>query len=220
MSDKYSIKAALESTETTATVLHAILFTKYGEAFYDWDTITIAMEVSDDYQAEASSETMNRIAALQLLMVNDAFFTRLDAFMGIANTLASGEPFFAVFDPMTVEEAAWGIAEAALNREMQPFSYAIKRFLKVILSEEGYTSEYPDFFDVVFAADKTGDADLIAEQVRVADSNPNTDNINNYIDEQLTDMVYQFDQIPSLADIDDALLASSRSTLVETLGDD
>jgi len=217
MSEQYSVKEALESTETCATVLHAILRNKYGDDVYEWDPITITMEVADDYGAEMSSQSVNRFAALQLIMVNDAFFQRLDAFMGICNTLSTGDPFFGVFDPVTVEEAAWAITECALNREMLPFSYTIKKFLKVILADEGYGTDYPEMFDAVFAADTPEEAEDIRAQVRQADLNPNTDNINEYIDEELTDMVHQFDKVPAIARIDDILLASDSRTLVETL---
>lgn len=217
MSEKYSVKEALESTETTATVLHAILRNQYGDEVYEWDPITVALEVSDDFGAEMSSESISRFSAMQLIMVNNAFFQRLDAFMGVCNTLGTGDPFFNVFDPVTVEEAAWAITECALNREMLPFSYTIKKFLKIILAEEGYGTDYPDIFDAVFEADTPQEAKAIREQIRESDDNPNTANINAYIDDELTDMVHQFNKIPSIARIDDILLASDTETLVGAL---
>lgn len=218
MSEKYSIRDALESDQTKATVLHAILRNKYGEEWYDWDLATIALEVQDDFQAELSSSAGNRIGALQLLMTSDAFFKRLDAFMAIADAMATGEPFFDVFDPLTFQEAAWAIAEAALNREMLPFGYPIKHYLKLVLAEGGYAGDYPDLFDAVFSADTVDEAAAIRAEVAAVDNNPNTNVLNAYIDDELADIVYQLDAIPSLENIDNILLASEDATLVDALG--
>ena len=57
MSEQYSIREALESTETKATVLHAILRQQYGEPVYEWDLATTVMEVAADFTAEMSSES-------------------------------------------------------------------------------------------------------------------------------------------------------------------
>lgn len=214
MSDAYSIREALESTETKATVLHAILRKQYGDDVYDWDMATIAMEVMDDFKAEISAESANRWAALQLAMTTDAFFTRLDAFLAIANTLSSGEPFFSMFDPVTTEEAAWAIAEMSLNRESLPFSYAIRQYLKALLKQDGYGDTYPDVFKAVLAPETPERAH---EEVREIIRTQNADVVDTLIDEELADMVMQFDKIPSLNGVDDLLLENAESTLVETL---
>jgi hypothetical protein len=215
--DEYAIKEALESTETKATVLHAILRNKYGEGAYEWDLATIAMEVADDYKAEISSESANRWAAMQLVMTNNAFFQRLDAFLAVCNAVASGEPFFGVFDPVTTEEAAWTIAEVSLNREMLPFSYAIKHYLKTLLAADGYGDDYPAIFDAVLADEQTDAEQTVREQVGTAFRSPNEDVVEQLIDDELADMVVQFNRIPSLAGIDNLLLASTDKTLVEAL---
>ena len=215
MSDTYSIRDALESTETKGTVLHAILRKQYGDDAYEWDLATIAMEVSDDFGASISSESANRWAAMQIVMTTDAFFTRLDAFMTICNVLASGEPFFDMFDPVTTEEAAWAIAEVALNREMLPFSSAIKRFLKLLLKYDGYGDAYPEIFDTVFEADTPEQATAVRRQV--TQRKENEDVIDELIDEELADLVMQFDKIPSLQGVDNLLLSDSGNTLVESL---
>ena len=213
MREQYSIKEALESTETKMTVLHAILRNQYGEEFYAWDPSTIALEVRDDFQADMSAETVNRTAALQVVMTNNAFFQRMDAFMGICNTLGSGAPFFSVFDPVTVEEAAWTLAEVALNREMLPFSPTIKKFVEAVLTEEGYgAGDHPEFFDPVFE-----DTLESRKAVSEARANPNSDSINQLINEELRDMIYQFNKIPSIEGVDGLLLAGDDRTLVESL---
>lgn len=217
MADTAEIKKALESTETKATVLHAILLQQYGTEFYDWDLTTIALEVQSDFKAELSTESADRIAALQIVMTTSAFFDRLDAFMAVCGSLTDGEPLFNVFAPIETEEIAWTIAEVALNREMLPFSYAIKQYLKLQLQNDGYTIDFPDLFDAVLEADTKAEAQEIRKEVRVADENPNTSVLNTLIDEELGDMVAQFDRIPSLKGVDNLLRSSDSRTLVESL---
>ena len=113
---------------------------------------------------------------------------------------------------MTVEEAAWAITEVSLNRELRPFSYPIRQFLKMILKKDGYTPEtWPSVFSEVFE-DKPEARD-IREELGALD---NRDKIEGYIDEQLTDLVYQFNQIPSLRELDDILLRRSMDEFVST----
>ena len=206
-------KEALESTETLATVTHAILLKQYGEQVYDWDPVTIAMEVRDDFRAEISTPSMDRWCAMQIVMGSDAFFKRLDAFMNICNTLATGEPFFGVFDPVTVEEAAWSITEVSLNRELLPFSYPVKQYLRQILKQDGYTidnapSAIREAFDLKPAAMD------VRKNLGVTHNN---ENINAYIDDQMRDMVYQFNKIPDLKNVDNMILNRSMEEYVNTL---
>ena len=142
-------------------------------------------------------------------MTSDVFFKRLDAFLNVCNTLTSGSPAFDVFNVVTPEEAAWGLAEVALNREYLPFSYAIQKYLKVAAANDGYKDgNYPDVFDAVFkrkpsagdVRDAIKDTDKTASMGLAAYGN--TQNISSFIDEMLKDMVYQFNEIPDLSSLD------------------
>jgi len=214
MSESYEVRIALESSETVATVIHSIIRERYGMPAYDWDVLTVYLELKEDFRAEPSSETMNRWAALQTVMTSDAFFARLDAFLSVANTLAAGEPYFQVFDPVTVEEAAWTIAEVSMNRELLPFSYAIKQYLKQILRDDGYTHDYPAVFDHVFEPEETPSLRKTLQEIRRTE---NHDNVEAYIDDQLRDMISQFNKIPSLSNMDEILLQGEKETLVAQL---
>lgn len=210
MPDKmtYPRKLALESPQTLATVVHAIMLDQYGERVYDWDPVTCAMEVAADFKAEICTPAMDRWCAMQAVMGSDAFFKRLDVFLNVCNTLASGSPAFEVFDPVTSEEAAWAIAEVSMNRDILPFSYSIQGYLKQQLDADGFdpdSGDLPAVFAEVFArkpderrirAELSGDGTAASENAR---------NIERYILEQMMDLGVQFNRIPDLKRIDDLL---------------
>jgi hypothetical protein len=186
--------AALQSPETFAVVLYALLNEQYGDDWLYWDPTTIFMELRDDFGGEPSSESMDRIAAVQVLMTGGAFFEKLDAFLGLSNTLASGTPAFSVFDPGTVPEAAWALAEASFIREFLPFSAGIQAYIKTSLEVDGYKDDYPDIFDPVLGAERP-DADAVREEAVAYLHNKSKEELDGYMNEQLEAMVYQFNEL-------------------------
>lgn len=208
MNDKmaYPRKLALESPQTLATVVHAIMLDQYGEAVYDWDPVTCAMEVAEDFKAEICTPAMDRWCAMQTVMGSDAFFRRLDVFLNVCNTLASGSPSFVVFDPVTAEEAAWAVAEVAMNRDVLPFSYSIRQYMRRQLEADGFnpsSGDLPPVFAEMF--ERKPDEGRIRSMLsgEVADSN--AANIEKYLTEQMLDLEVQFNRIPDLRRVDDLL---------------
>lgn len=206
----YPRKLALESPQTLATVVHAIMLDQYGEAVYDWDPVTCSMEVAADFKAEICTQAMDRWCALQVVMGSDAFFKRLDVFMNVCNTLASGAPSFTMFDPVTSEEAAWSIAEVALNRDLLPFSYSIQGYLRQQLKADGFdpdSGELPPIFAEVF--ERKPDERKIRSELYGGETaaESNAKNIERYIMEQMLSLEAQFNRIPDLKRVDDLIEA-------------
>ena len=218
MSETYQRQQALQGTESCATVLHAIIHAKYGEEAYSWDPVTIAMEVKADFQADMSAEAMDRWCAIQTVMTSDAFFKRLDAFLGICNSLASGDPSFDVFAKTSTEEMAWAIAEVSLNRELLPFSYSVRAYIRQVLDDDGYDeSNYPPIFTEVF--DRHPDADVVRDALTDVDATgENKTNIDQYLDEQLADLAEQFSRIDDMHGLDDLILARGFDEAVTARG--
>lgn len=208
MGDKltYPRKLALESPQTLATVVHAIVLDQYGQAAYDWDPLTVALELREDFQAEICTEAMDRWCAIQAVMGSDAFFKRLDVFMNVCNTLASGSPAFEVFDPVTSEEAAWAVAEVAMNRDVLPFGYSIRQYMRQQLSADGFdvdAGDLPPVFAEMF--ERNPDEGRIRSAFTGLASDGNASNIEKYLLEQMLDMDVQFNRIPDLSRVDDIL---------------
>lgn len=215
MQDITAVRKLLQSPETLATVAHAIVRKKYGEPVYDWDIVTVYMEVQADFRIDMDSAVADRIGAVQTFMTTDAFFQRLDAFLAISNSLTGGDPYFEVFDPATTEEIAWAISEVSLNREMLPFSYPIQQYVRQQLKADGYDSDYPDIFDYVFEpkAQEKSLRDTLNQLYR----SPNRETVDLYINDNLRDMVSQFEQIRGMANMDDILMTHDNTTISSIL---
>ena len=213
MADDNEVRSLLQSPQTLATVVHAIMRKRYGDEAYDWDLVTSFMQVQEDFKVEMATAVANRWGAIQVIMTTDAFFTRPEAFLAICNTLTTGEPFFDVFNPVTLEEAAWGISEVALNREMLPFGYSVQKYIKLLLGPDGFNlSDYPDVF--AQALSNPGEVKGVVADVR---NNPNNDVVEEYIEDQLRDMVSQFNKVEGLAKVDDIILAGNSDKVIADL---
>lgn len=200
----------IASPETMATVAHAIVRDKYGEEAYWWDPLTVALELKADFEVDPCPEFMDRWSAMQVLMTGDAFFTRIDAFFAVCNSFSSGEPMFGAFDPVTVEEAAWAVAEAGMNRDMLEFSPTIRSYCRTILEQDGYgENARPPVFGVVFGDMKLKDlkSGLVSDENGAA--------LKEYLMDNVNDLAGQFDSIPDLKGFDGDILRKGLVTALE-----
>ena len=103
---------------------------------------------------------------------------------------------------VTIEEAAWAVAEVGMNRDMLPFSPTIKKYCEIILGQNGYGRDNaPKIFDIVFD-DKTTLKDIKAGLV----SDENGAALKQYLMENVDDIAKQFDSLADLKNVDDELL--------------
>ena len=205
------IRTALENPESSATLLHAIVFRRYGEEWYNWDPVTIALELKDDFSLDIPAANLDKLCAIQVLMTTAAFFEELDAFLAICGTFAEGDPLFDVFDPASVEEVVWGVTEAAINRELLPFSRAIKLHVRQLLREDGYgPADYPPAIAELLETDP--DSEDITQGLA---SMANSENASAYVRDQLNDFVDQFRRVPSLSGLELKILDKGFSDAIE-----
>lgn len=214
--DKHQIKVALESTETLAVVLNTMLMRLYGEDWLEWDPLTLYMELREDHSCEPSSESMDRLCALQALQLGQEFFTSLDAFLGICNSFNDGNPSFSIFNPITAAEAAWAITEVSLIRDLLPFNYSIKKYVATISKEEGLDLDDESIAvltHIVTAEDPSSNVvrDLYVEAGGLV---ANIRGTADYVDDQLRDVAFQFNKLDlsseltrllNMKDMEDAL---------------
>ena len=188
----------LQSNQTLGTVVHAILLDRFGQEIYGWEPVTVALECKAEFGCEPSTTVIDRWCAIQVAMVSDAFFRRIDAFLSVCNTLSSGEPYADVFDPVTTEEAAWGVAEISLNRDFLPFSPTIKSYVRTVLKQDGFSNdEFPKIFEQMF--DRTPDEHAVSENLAVLG---NGANIDAYLRGNVVDLLAQLNRLPDLKEVD------------------
>ena len=205
--DRNEVRHALESTETHAIVLYVLMMASYGEEWLDWDTATVYLELREDFGTEPSSETMDMLSCVQMIMTTGQFFNRLDAFIGTCNTLSTGSPSFAVFDPATTPEIVWAITEVSLMRELLPFSYDVKAYMKVALKADGIDpSDYPDVLGHIFAT-KDPSSNEVKKITQVNLHTLQVGMVSEYVDDQLREVIHQFNQIKGLHGELDKILA-------------
>lgn len=199
-----------QNTEADATVLTAMLITKYGEQALDWDPLTIRLEIQDDFHVEPADEVMNKICAMQIVMTSSDFFERIDTFINVCNTLADGDPFFEVFTPLESEEIAFAISTVAMNRDILPFNPTIRRYVKEVLKADGFDEDdFPEIFSVVFGKNATSKdvrrtvSEMMLEPTA---SDVNKKNISDMLSENVGTMIRQFNEVPGLTGVDSYVL--------------
>lgn len=204
-----------QNPEADATVLNAMVLTKYGEEALDWDPITIQMEIQDDFGVTPASEAMDRICAMQVVMGSGDFFGRVDAFRNIVNTIADGQPFFQTFTPLQAEEIALAIATVGMNRDMIPFAPSVRELVRLSLKGDGYGEDsFPPIFSCVFDRRPSERevrgrlADLIRgkEPGLPTAAENNIANINSFLRRRILVCMRQLDSLPGLSRVDDNML--------------
>lgn len=204
-----------ENPEADATVLNAMVLTKYGEEALDWDPLTIQMEIQDDFGVTPASECMDKICAMQIVMGTADFFNRVDAFRNIVNTVANGDPFFQTFTPLQAEEIALAVATVGMNRDMLPFAPAVQELVRLSLKGDGYgEEEFPPILSCVFDRKPSDKAvrgqlkDLVGRpdsELPTASEN-NIANIDSMLRRRVVICLRQLDSLPGLTRVDDAIL--------------
>ena len=213
--DSASWREMWQNPEADATVLNAMLLTKYGEEALDWDPITIQLEIKDDFGVAPASEVMDKICAMQVVMTTGDFFTRTDAFRNVVNTIADGQPFFQIFTPLQAEEIALALATVGMNRDMIPFAPSVKELVRLSLIGDGYDeAEFPPIFSCVF--DRKPDERKLRAQLTDLLGRPNSElptaaennvaNIDSMLRRRVVICLKQLDSLPGLTHIDNTVL--------------
>lgn len=142
----------LANPDTTATALHTILLTAYGDDLYgadgggQIDPVLLWTLLREDFSVTVPEENENRINALMLGVGTDAFYQDLRAFRAICMALYDGDMgdlVSGMLEQVTLSEILWGVFEVALNRddnmELEP------RILQVVRDTMAREREDGDF---------------------------------------------------------------------------
>lgn len=134
-----ALARVFQDTRSYATTLITALIDCYGTEALGWSPATIQLEIEDDFDVDLPRVNFDKLMAAAGIVTSDEFYWRLSRFIAYCNVL-SGSAFRSdVFDPATVRECAWGIAEAMLlSPPNRGFSDEIRGYLVEVLRHEGF----------------------------------------------------------------------------------
>lgn len=126
-----------------ATTLVAILTRLYGVDVFEWDPVTIQLEIKDDFGVEMPRKVYDRMQALLTALTTDSVYKRVDVFDEIVSAL-SGHSIGVEKDIPAVDDVAWAVVELRLNDPepvsrdpKEPFNRDIGKYVRVVLDNEG-----------------------------------------------------------------------------------
>ena len=195
---KDTIYILLKEETTFAVILNAIMNEYYGDteenSWYEWDPTTIWLELKDDFGANIDVDILDKISAVQVVMMTDGFFKRAEVFSSVCNTFTSGSPSFTVFDPLEPVEVVWGIVELAMLRDFLPFTDNLKGLMQVVFDGQ------PVHPIVKYCINtENPESRIIINMVSELLESPQGD-IDEFIVDQVADLLVKVADIPLLAD--------------------
>ena len=135
----------LTNERMLATPLMVLCVDRFGTEFFDWEPMTFEIESRAQFGIEIPDANRDKIWALVSALISDAFYKSLETFIPTCNALNGSIANFDDYDPVTGDEAAWGITEVILNDPPSEqldklFSHEIKYYVGLTLKSEGVTS--------------------------------------------------------------------------------
>lgn len=144
---KDQFAGVLQDEESRATTLLVICIDQFGTEMFKWEPETFNLEVKRAFSVDMPAGNRDKLWALITAMTTNLFYISLESFMPICNALNDSEADFQHYDPVTSEEAAWGITEVLLvdppkdgEDPANRFSHEIKRYIGLTLESEGVTT--------------------------------------------------------------------------------
>jgi len=132
---------------TFATSLLALALDEFGTELMNWEPETIRLEIKDIYNTDIPDVNMDKLLALITSLTTNLFYLSVESFTHVANAVNDAEADFVTWDPVEADEAAWAITEIVMNDPPKTneelakrFSHEVRRYIGVILEDEGITS--------------------------------------------------------------------------------
>lgn len=137
---------ALASEEALGTTLLVICMDAFGIEFFEWEPETLDAEITSRFGVDMPDVNRDKLWSLVTALTTTLFYTSLETFIPTCNSLNGSVADFDNYDPVTSEEAAWGIVEVTLVDPPEKgdpagrFSHEIKRYVALTLQAEGITT--------------------------------------------------------------------------------
>lgn len=126
-----------------ATTLLSILVKAYGTEVFDWDGLTIQLQIKDDFDTEPPRPVYDKLMALLTALTTDNTYKEVPVFDEFVNAI-NGRGIGIEQDIPSVDDVAWAVTELAMNdpdpvsrNPEQPYSTQIAKYVRVVLDDEG-----------------------------------------------------------------------------------
>ena len=139
--DPKAVYRALADDGTFATCLHIICLTQYGEEIYTWDILELLTRLEEDFNVRVTDDNENKLNAICMATSTDIFYEDPEAFRGICETLANGDPGIGMLENLTLPEAVFGLYVVELNHGPNPLSPGVQAVLDRVVNGEADDSE-------------------------------------------------------------------------------
>jgi len=147
---KDRVAALLTNEEMLATPLLVLCMDEFGTEFLEWEPETFDIEIQTRFGVQMPDSNRDKLWAMVTALTTNLFYVSLETFIPTCNTLNGSEADFDNYDPVTSEEAAWGIVEVSFvdppKEDQAPgdrFSHEVKRYIGLTLQAEGVTTPPP-----------------------------------------------------------------------------
>lgn len=209
---KDKLTAIVTNEEMLATPLLILCIDSFGTAFFEWEPETFDIETRRAFGASIPDVNRDKIWALVTVLTTDLFYKSLETFIPVCNSLNGSEADFDDYDPVTSEEAAWGIVETRLIDPPTKdqtigtrFSHEIRRYVGLTLKAEGVTTPPKAVADVPeYDRDPEEETGIVIGpdesmlQMHETRQQAEREAIDGYVKGRLDDLALQLQSLPLL----------------------
>jgi len=210
MIENNKIAPLLTNEDMLGTPLLILCLDQFGTEFFDWEPESFEAEIKSRFGVDMPTVNRDKVWALVAALTTDLFYHSLETFIPTCNALSGSEADFDDYDPVTGEEAAWGIVEVSLidppaegEDPAARFSHEIKRYIGMTLESEGVTTP-PAFMKPYIEVDRDLDQeaglnigpDESMLSMYTKRQQEQRDEIEGYVRGNLQDLVAQLRMLP------------------------
>ena len=202
---KQKLIQTLQNEDTLATVLIAVIIDLYGAEVLNYEQITLDLQLKDDLGVELPKINRDKIQAMTLAMTSDQVQTDWLVFNQVCEALNNDPVNLEILDPITPEQAAWGLTELALVEEGFEPDEEVRRYLGAILVRSGLNRKNGILAIAILPDSDYSDTPMSDPEMQTAvfaKEQSDLDYINEYVVERVKLLFQQLDEAP-LEDRDD-----------------
>ncbi|MDR3233432.1 MAG: hypothetical protein LBT46_07200 [Planctomycetaceae bacterium] len=160
---------------------------------------TLIIGFKEHFGVDLPQDNLGKLMAAVGVIATNNLLRGLPSFLATVHGLLGDGTDWSYAEPIDTEDLAWAVTEALLlcpPEEEDVFDRQIVAYCRTILKKDGLMSP-PAVLSFAKEADIYGDIGLFGEDILMEQSN-RTNDVNEYIEEQVQKLLNQIASIPSL----------------------